>query len=651
VEEARKQRFVSVLSCAVQNLGIKPMIGVPVVFAWQVFPPPCSLGENVCYNNHIVMKYTFIFRRHRILTIVLGVGALCSIFSSSVAQAQETIRSYAVDAAIQSDATVRITETIAYDFGAADFGVPARHGITRDIPLSVPGASNLSIAISNVSATINSGLPVLVRESIVNGVENIRIGDPSKTVSGLQTYQITYVVAGAIGYFADHDEFYWNVLGNGWGVGVDHASATVVLPLSPASTTPTATCYTGAVGSRQQSCLASVAGGNKIVFATTRALAPHEAFTIVVGFPKNSVAYAPVIGTTSFAGSTFSQAPLASWGWVYGLVLVLGAVGWLIYARQRRSSRPGSPVPQYNPPQNITPLETAALMTDPFSKGLVAQIISCAARGYFTITYLSQKTLGIFPSYDFQLSRTAVIAESAVDSIDAALLAMLFPENALSVTLSDLAGSMRRRAMTRSCLDIVQGSYEKLVAGGYLKRTPRQVIRRSVLYGLVPVFIVIVVSAFIFGTFGVLGVFATAVILLMGTPWNMISATPQGRELYWYLTGLKYYISVAEEGRIEFHDAPEKNAKKFQELLPYAIALGTEKQWAEKFDGLFTSDDMPWYAGQNAHTAPSIFVSSIAQTFTPSFAHAAGIRGSGSSGFSGGAGAGGGSGGGGGGSW
>lgn len=623
------------------------MVGVPIVFARRVFPPSRSLVENVCYNKHIVMKYAFIFAWRRILIIVLGVGALFSIFSFSIAQAQETIRSYVVDAAIQSDATVRITETIAYDFGTADFGAPVRHGITRDIPLAVPGVPNLSIVISNVSATINAGLLVPVEESIVNDAENIRIGDPNKIVTGVQTYRITYTVAGAIGYFADHDEFYWNAVGDGWGVGIDRASATVVLPLSPASAVPTTTCYTGAIKSRQQACSASVVGGNKIVFATTRALAANEAFTIVVGFPKNSVAYAPVIGTTP----VLSQAPLASWGWVYGLVLVLGAIGWLIYARRRRSSRPGSPVPQYDPPKNITPLEAAALMTDPFRKGLVAQIISCAARGYFTITYISQKTLGIFPSHDFQLSRTASVAEKRADPGDASLLAMLFPGNALSITLSDLSGSMGRRAMARSCLDIVQGSYEKLVAEGYLKRTPRQAMGRSVLFGFVPVFIVIAVSTSIFGAFGALGVFAMAMILLMGAPWNMIGATSQGRELYWYLTGLKFYISVAEEGRIEFHDVPEKNAKKFQELLPYAIALGTEKQWAKKFDGLFTSDDIPWYVGSSAHATPSIFVGTITHTFTSSFASAAGIRGSGSSGFSGGAGAGGGGGGGGGGGW
>jgi hypothetical protein len=50
---------------------------------------------------------------------------------------------------------------------------------------------------------------------------SIKIGNPDQTVTGAHWYTITYLVRGSLNAFADHDELYWNVVGNQWEVPID----------------------------------------------------------------------------------------------------------------------------------------------------------------------------------------------------------------------------------------------------------------------------------------------------------------------------------------------------------------------------------------------------------------------------------------------
>ncbi len=47
---------------------------------------------------------------------------------------------------------------------------------------------------------------------------------------GRHTFELTYRTDRQIRYFDDHDEFYWNVTGNGWLFPINRASAVVSLP-------------------------------------------------------------------------------------------------------------------------------------------------------------------------------------------------------------------------------------------------------------------------------------------------------------------------------------------------------------------------------------------------------------------------------------
>ena len=65
---------------------------------------------------------------------------------------------------------------------------------------------------------------------MANGVR-IRIGDADKTIEpGDHRYVIRYRTTRQVGRFADYDELYWNVTGNGWIFPIDVAEARIRLP-------------------------------------------------------------------------------------------------------------------------------------------------------------------------------------------------------------------------------------------------------------------------------------------------------------------------------------------------------------------------------------------------------------------------------------
>ena len=58
---------------------------------------------------------------------------------------------------------------------------------------------------------------------------------------------------------------------------------------------------------------------------------------------------------------------------------------------------------------------------------------------------------------------------------------------------------------------------------------------------------------------------------------------PLGRELMDGIAGLRLYLTVAEKDRMNMAGAPEMSPKHYEKLLPYAVALGVEKQWSTHF--------------------------------------------------------------------
>jgi hypothetical protein len=61
----------------------------------------------------------------------------------------------------------------------------------------------------------------------------------------------------------------------------------------------------------------------------------------------------------------------------------------------------------------------------------------------------------------------------------------------------------------------------------------------------------------------------------------MPAYTREGRRVQDHIDGLRQYLGVAERDYLARMQAPDMTPAEFSRMLPYALALGVEKTWAE----------------------------------------------------------------------
>ena len=130
----------------------------------------------------------------------------------------------------------------------------------------------------------------------------------------------------------------------------------------------------------------------------------------------------------------------------------------------------------------------------------------------------------------------------------------------------------------------------------------------------------------------------------------MPKKTKLGSDTKDQLLGFKQFLSVTDKERFAFHDAPEKNPQQFMQYLPFAIAMGVEKQWAEQFKDMYI-EQPDWYQGNYGSAIIATQLANDLSGFGTQLNSSMTAASHGGAGSSGGGFSGGGFGGGGGGSW
>ncbi|HKZ37115.1 MAG TPA: DUF2207 domain-containing protein, partial [Chryseolinea sp.] len=198
----------------------------------------------------------------------------------------ETIQNFDTDITINKEGTITVSEKIIYNFGNEN-----KHGIFRNIPTVKTNqeGKKFRLEFNEISVTDELRKPYQYTKTSRNDELQLKIGDPDKTITGVHTYIITYQVIGALTYFSDHDELYWNSTGNDWNVPIELVNTTIQLPTKLLENAVRVICYTGYSGSTYSNCSTSYSNGAAII-TTNERLNASEGLTVVVGFPKDLVA-------------------------------------------------------------------------------------------------------------------------------------------------------------------------------------------------------------------------------------------------------------------------------------------------------------------------------------------------------------------------
>jgi uncharacterized membrane protein len=570
----------------------------------------------------------------------------------------EVIHDYTVHIQILADGDLRIRETIDYDFGTT-----SHHGIFRTIPTRFPydEANDRIYPLDDVTA--QSDAPDDVDVSEEGGFTKIRVGDPDVEISGRHTYTLTYRVEGALNGFPDHDELYWNAIGDEWQAAIEHARVTVTAPAS----IQRVRCFQGYQGSTEP-CARATSDGSEASFRPGRALSPFEGLTVVVAIPKGAVPLPqPILDERWSAGRAFSANP----GTVAASLTVLALLGGALFRLWSREGRDrrflGSQIDQvmgtasgeeeavpigegdaeapveFAPPEGVRPGQIGTLLDERANViDVTATIVDLAGRGFLLIQEIPRH--GLFSKDDWSLIRLEK-AETELLQYEKKLLDGLFRDgNEVKVSELKTTFAERLHAVERSL-------YEDAMREKWFRTRPDHVRTRWAGRGAL-LTVAGGVLTFVLARWthwGLVGipVIAGGVTLALMARW-MPARTAKGTAMLRRIRGFRRVIETAETHMSRW--AEEENV--FTRYLPYAIVFGLTKKWAKAFEDLgITPDTSGWYVGPHPFTALAFADSIDGFAVTTGGTLASTPASSGSSGFGGGGFSGGGGGGGGGGSW
>lgn len=623
-----------------------------------------------------------------------------------LSKGEERILSFVSDVKVAESGDLDVTETIRIVSLAQEI----KHGIQRDFPTTYKSKYGQRTRVGFQVVSVEAdGEKAKWEQMGITGGERIRIGEAEKMLPvGLHTYVIRYKTTRQIFYGEKSDELYWNVTGNGWTFPIDMAEGRITLP--KAVSFGDRSFYTGPDGSTARNASVVSEQPGHIVFRTTAPLGKAEGLTVAAAFPKG------VLVAPDFRRRLGWW--LDDWGALAAaLVTMLALIGYYIRAwvKAGRNPRPGTIVPIFSPPNDLTPAATRYISRMGFdNRAFTAAIVDLGVRRQI---HVSQEEGGWFQRDTTTLRRTEGPDQDGLPA----------PEMAMRRGLFSLGGTIALKQENHTTLQSARSALEKGLDSAYLDKTysknrdwallgllliPAAMILTalfatltssvlptsqkigfpimaavlagaawwlgqvamkmkgcmSVLVWVGVVALGFVASGFAFGLIaaalyvGAVAIFLPLILLPLAISaffW-MYAPTKEGRLLMDRIAGFKQYLSITEEHRLDALHPPEKTPELFERYLPYAIALDVENRWADKFAGVLAAaaaagaatHTASWYSGRdNFWDNPQGFASTVGSSLNSTVSSAATSPSSSGGGSSGGGSSGGGGGGGGGSGW
>lgn len=571
-----------------------------------------------------------------VLVLALGLGM--------AAEGREVIERFDVLIEVQPDGAIEVTETIRITVE----GVDVRRGIEREIPLRRADGRRASFELLEVRR--GDAAEPFARIAVRDGVL-IRIGSADRLlpVPSVQTYTIRYRSDGQLRGFRGFDEFYWNVTGHDSPFSIREASVLVLLPDGVELVQDAA--YTGPPGARGRAFRVTERAAGRYAAETTAVLPRGHGFTVAVGWPKGAIGgvfeapQRPVLLGLPAVLVTLPAALAASLLLAFGLRL--GFCG---------GPRAAVVYPRFRPPEDLSPAACRFLVTGRVDdRSLTACIVGLASKGVLRIVdrrsrprFTLQPTgaaerlhpdeaavseqlfeadgepvvLGGIedrvPAARRALERAIDRAHASADfrRFDAvfglgfmAILALVFvsivvPYRVMPGLAMGLFGVVAATTAAGALLAWLLLREERPVA----TRLPRGLLTDNL--ELVGLLLVLGIAAGLVGVqvaegverqgaaleltaAGIFGILLGGLVVVFAH--SVVVPTPLGRERLDAIDGLVLYLSVAEADRLETLNPPERTAEHFEQLLPYAMALGYARRWTRRFARELGSTRPDWY--------------------------------------------------------
>lgn len=644
-------------------------------------------------------------QKHRV-QVFLGLLFVSFSLHVSLVTAQ-VLRSYSYDAidyaiVINEDTTVDVTETQIYNF------IGEYHQGWRNVPKKgIDDLTDVSIIDKMTGKPLTYSAVRLTKTDPTSWGKYTTFFENGEYIiewyysaaDTKKTWELRYTLHGAISFFKDHDELYWNLF-TAYQVPISKVDVDVALPSAVSSADDLKeTLYVNDLvrGSHRTQHLNT----NFNFYAND--ILPGGIITIAPGWPKG------LVDPSLYKDYWWQR----YWGYIVSITLFLLMPLILLlrwYFMERFRTGRGTIIPEYAPPENLPPAMAEVLVRERLTqKAWAATVIDLAVRGFLKIEEDKPEKwvtivagivilviVGIVGVYGFFIELTglergifflvfgvsiAVVflkrmkkggrfgeiflpkdyilrrqpkESTGLQDYEARFLDILFPGDRMNfftraMRRDPVAGQAFHKKMEKLKEALLHETAQD--TSGY-ERDFRawKYVKIFLFLGAIAVGVSLAVffGELSSGTFFL--VVALYAFLLIGL---FVHYNPRlnkrGQILRESWLGFFLYLKTAERYRLQ-NLTPET----FEKYLPYAIIFGLEKKWAKAFAGLAVPSP-DWYVGAGVGSSTSFgssvggfsassFASSFSASFSSSFSSAGG---GGASGGGGGAGGGGGGGGGG----
>ena len=626
------------------------------------------------------------------MRLLWGAVAALALLAPTAAHSDERILRYVSDVQVQKDSAIEVTETI--DVRAEH--VHILHGIYRDFPTRYrgPHGTQFHVGFTLHAATLD-GSPVPASVAPQGNGLRIKLGDPNGEVpEGEHEYVIRYRATRLIGRFRDFDELYWNATGTRWIFPIDVAEARISLPES--ARFGQRHVYTGPEGATGTNAEVVDDKPGEITFRTTQPLGSYEGLTVAAAFPKGVVAE-PSSGSGALDLLRDYGPPLL------GLLSLIGlcAFYYVAWKRAGRDPRAGTVVPMFSPPDDLTPAAmryVTKMGAD--NRAFAAALVDMGVRGHIR---MSEEDPGWLSRKKVRLERLAS-GNPLPQEEQAALSEICETGDAILMEQKNYKTFQNAK---KALGDVLKSKYEGKMFRRNLGWAAAGLLLFAALFWLTCAAVAAATYGGVMWQIGVvigsllatallwlafhdsavgkclltlIGFAALAIAFAVGMPvlnaalnsgwwlplafpllaapivltafWWIAAPTKEGRMVLDHIAGFKQYMTITERERLDRMTQPRDTPELFEKYLPFAIALGVENRWAERFQGVLAAasaqgqQSFAWYSGSSSPwDNPTGFVDRVGSSLSSAVGSASTSPGSTGGGSSGGGGGGGGGGG------
>jgi len=486
------------------------------------------------------------------------------------ARAEESILSFDSEIRIANDGSLGVAETIV----VRAEGENIRRGIYRDFPTRYQDRNGLrhSVDFEVISLERDGKIEPFFTESLSNGVRVNFGNDDFLPVPGEFTYVLRYRTRRQIGFFADHDELYWNSTGNDWAFRIERASARIELPQTVAPNELRLDAYTGPTGSRANASSAEKLD-NGAIWRLDTPLSPGEGMTVTLGFPKGIV-QAPSSSERLGWMLRDLAGPLCSF---FALVGLLGFYLWL-WRRIGRDPAAGTIIVQYEPAEGHSPAGLRFVRR--YGYDAVCFSADAVALGVAGVLRIEREKGFFKDGWSLHRGDTPFKGSTSLASSMQTLAQTLFAGGPSSIKLDE-----SNRVLLMGAKSAHEAALKRIYQPRYFETN----------YGWLGLGIVVTLVASVVALALTRGNEVAILLVLAGGALMLTTSivfafllrrpTREGRSLLDHIEGLRRYLSVAERDELASltSPAPQLDAARYQALLPYALALDVESAWTARF--------------------------------------------------------------------